>query len=52
MTHVSDVVKFGLRPTSDRSVAERPVLVTTQAVLMTTARMLRSRMKREFQVRF
>ena len=52
MTHVSGVVKFGRKPTSNRSFAERPELVTAQAVLMTTARMLRSRMKRKFQVRF
>ena len=42
MTHVSDVVKFGLMSTSWRSFAKRPMPVTVQAVLMTTARILRS----------
>jgi len=43
MTHVYDVVKFGLTSTSNRPFAKRPDLVTDQAVLMTTARILRSR---------
>ena len=47
MTHVFDVVKLGLTSTSSRSFAKRLNL----AVLMTTARMLRSRMKLKFQVR-
>ena len=43
MTHVVDVVKLGLTSTSNRSFAKRPNLVTDYAVLMTTARRLRSR---------
>ncbi len=45
MTPVFDVVKFGLRSTSNRSFAKRPTLVTEGAVLMTTARILRSGVK-------
>ena len=43
MTHVLDVVKLGLMSTSESAFAKRPILVTVQVVLMTTARMLRSR---------
>ena len=43
MTHVLDVVKFGLLSTSKRSFAKRPNSVTDKAVLMTTARIFRSR---------
>ncbi len=52
MAHASSVVKPGLRSTSDRSFAKRPSSVRIWAVPMTTTRLLRSRMKRKFQVRF
>ena len=38
MTHVYDVVKFGLTSTSESTFAKRPILVTVSVVLMTTAR--------------
>jgi hypothetical protein len=52
MTPVLDGVKLGLRSTSWRSFAKRPLSVSFWAVLMTTARIFRSRMKRKFHVRF
>jgi hypothetical protein len=52
VTHVFDVVKFGLNPTSNRSFAKRPILVTVQAVLVTTARIFRSRVRLKSQARF
>ncbi len=52
MTHVFDVVKLGLTSTSNRSFAKRPILVTDWAVLMTTARILRSRVLGNSQARF
>ena len=52
MTHVLDVVKRGLRSTSNRSFAKRPLLVTVWAVPMTVARVLKSRMTVTCHVRF
>ncbi len=43
MTHALSVVKLGLMSTSKSAFAKRPLLVTDWAVLMTTARILRSR---------
>ena len=51
MTHVFDVVKLGLMSTSKRAFAKRPNLVTDYAVLMTTARTLRSRVLGNSQAR-
>jgi len=49
MTHVLDVVKLGLTSTSKKSAfTKRPFLVTDWAVLMTTARLLRSGVKGNF----
>ena len=49
MTHVSDVVKASC---PKGALAKRPSLVTDWAVLMTTARMLRSRVIRKRHARF
>jgi hypothetical protein len=45
MTPVLDGVKLGLKSTSDRSFAKRPPPVTVGVVPMTTARILKSRMR-------
>ncbi len=58
MTHVSDVVKFGLTSTSKRAFTKRPNLVTDYAVLMilcplgATVRIFRSRVRLKSQARF
>ena len=52
MTHASSVVKSGFIPTSTRTLTKWPTLVTAEAMPMTLARILRSRMTVTRHVRF